>query len=160
MGSGEYEVREPNLENMKLERCGRQGTWGAAGYRDHQGSGKDVGEGRGKDPRSLVGAFGNCLTWQLVLGGWGFCLAMQSAQALMGVVSPPLAATEVVTVFVFQEPSLLSSLQDNGLTDVMLHALLIKDVGTPCHQPSEPAAPPPHAPHLAVHSLLKDPSWH
>ncbi|EOA93149.1 E3 ubiquitin-protein ligase HUWE1, partial [Anas platyrhynchos] len=45
-----------------------------------------------------------------------------------------LLATEVVTVFVFQEPSLLSSLQDNGLTDVMLHALLIKDVsfgGTP-----------------------------
>lgn len=39
-----------------------------------------------------------------------------------------LPATEVVTVFVFQEPSLLSSLQDNGLTDVMLHALLIKDV--------------------------------
>uniref|UniRef100_A0A5F8GGW4 E3 ubiquitin-protein ligase HUWE1 n=1 Tax=Monodelphis domestica TaxID=13616 RepID=A0A5F8GGW4_MONDO len=39
-----------------------------------------------------------------------------------------LLATEVVTVFVFQEPSLLSSLQDNGLTDVMLHALLIKDV--------------------------------
>lgn len=33
-----------------------------------------------------------------------------------------------MTVFVFQEPSLLSSLQDNGLTDVMLHALLIKDV--------------------------------
>lgn len=41
------------------------------------------------------------------------------------------AATEVVTVFVFQEPSLLSSLQDNGLTDVMLHALLIKDVSLP-----------------------------
>ncbi|CAG07441.1 unnamed protein product [Tetraodon nigroviridis] len=39
-----------------------------------------------------------------------------------------LLATEVVTVFVFQEPSLLSSLQDNGLTDVMLHALLIKDL--------------------------------
>nr|DBA13759.1 TPA: hypothetical protein GDO54_017098 [Pyxicephalus adspersus] len=39
-----------------------------------------------------------------------------------------LLATEVVTVFVFQEPSLLSSLQDNGLTVVMLHALLIKDV--------------------------------
>ncbi|XP_037679708.1 LOW QUALITY PROTEIN: E3 ubiquitin-protein ligase HUWE1-like [Choloepus didactylus] len=39
-----------------------------------------------------------------------------------------LLATEVVTVFVFQEPSLLSSLQDNGLADVMLHALLIKDV--------------------------------
>jgi len=33
-----------------------------------------------------------------------------------------------VTVYVFQEPSLLSSLQDNGLTDVVLHALLIKDV--------------------------------
>lgn len=42
-----------------------------------------------------------------------------------------VSATEVVTVFVFQEPSLLSSLQDNGLTDVMLHALLIKDVSLP-----------------------------
>ncbi|XP_023930490.1 E3 ubiquitin-protein ligase HUWE1 [Lingula anatina] len=39
-----------------------------------------------------------------------------------------LLATDVVTVYVFQEPSLLSSLQDNGLTDVVLHALLIKDV--------------------------------
>ena len=39
-----------------------------------------------------------------------------------------LVATDVVTVFVFQEPSLLSSLQDNGLTDVVLHALLVKDV--------------------------------
>lgn len=38
----------------------------------------------------------------------------------------------MVTVFVFQEPSLLSSLQDNGLTDVMLHALLIKDVSSFC----------------------------
>ena len=37
-------------------------------------------------------------------------------------------ATDVVTVYVFQEPSLLSSLQDNGLTDVVLHALLVKDV--------------------------------
>lgn len=37
-----------------------------------------------------------------------------------------------MTVFVFQEPSLLSSLQDNGLTDVMLHALLIKDVSPIC----------------------------
>lgn len=45
---------------------------------------------------------------------------------------PPFLATEVVTVFVFQEPSLLSSLQDNGLTDVMLHALLIKDVSLCC----------------------------
>ncbi|XP_020278772.1 E3 ubiquitin-protein ligase HUWE1 isoform X2 [Pseudomyrmex gracilis] len=39
-----------------------------------------------------------------------------------------LLATDVVTVYVFQEPSLLSSLQDNGLTDVVLHALLIKEV--------------------------------
>lgn len=38
------------------------------------------------------------------------------------------SATDVVTVYVFQEPSLLSSLQDNGLTDVVLNALLIKDV--------------------------------
>ena len=33
-----------------------------------------------------------------------------------------------MTVYVFQEPSLLSSLQDNGLTDVVLNALLVKDV--------------------------------
>ncbi|BFZ10773.1 hypothetical protein BsWGS_13813 [Bradybaena similaris] len=39
-----------------------------------------------------------------------------------------LLATDVVTVYVFQEPSLLSSLQDKGLTDVVLYALLIKDV--------------------------------
>lgn len=39
-----------------------------------------------------------------------------------------LLATDVVTVYVFQEPSLLSSLQDNGLTEVVLHALLVKDV--------------------------------
>ena len=39
-----------------------------------------------------------------------------------------ISATDVVTVYVFQEPSLLSSLQDKGLTDVVLHALLIKDV--------------------------------
>ena len=31
-------------------------------------------------------------------------------------------------MYVFQEPSLLSSLQDNGLTDVVLQALLVKDV--------------------------------
>ena len=37
-------------------------------------------------------------------------------------------ATEVVTSFIFQEPSQLSSLQDNGLTDVLMHALLKKDV--------------------------------
>lgn len=43
-----------------------------------------------------------------------------------------LLATDVVTVYVFQEPSLLSSLQDNGLTDVVLHALLIKEVSTIC----------------------------
>ncbi|CAK9823562.1 E3 ubiquitin-protein ligase HUWE1, partial [Anthophora retusa] len=39
-----------------------------------------------------------------------------------------LIATDVVTVYVFQEPSLLSSLQDNGLTDLVLHALLIKEI--------------------------------
>ncbi|XP_028966633.1 E3 ubiquitin-protein ligase HUWE1 [Galendromus occidentalis] len=39
-----------------------------------------------------------------------------------------LLATDVVTVYVFQEPSLLSSLQDKGLTDVVLHALLVKEV--------------------------------
>ena len=33
-----------------------------------------------------------------------------------------------ITAYVFGEPSLLSSLQDNGLTDVVLHALLVKDV--------------------------------
>ncbi|KAG4070284.1 hypothetical protein HA402_009847 [Bradysia odoriphaga] len=39
-----------------------------------------------------------------------------------------LLATDVVTVYVFQEPSLLFALQDNGLTDVVLQALLRKDV--------------------------------
>ncbi|KAI1287400.1 E3 ubiquitin-protein ligase HUWE1 [Halotydeus destructor] len=39
-----------------------------------------------------------------------------------------MLATDVVTVYVFQEPSLLSSLQESGLTHVVLHALLIKDV--------------------------------
>ncbi|XP_037091019.1 E3 ubiquitin-protein ligase HUWE1-like [Pollicipes pollicipes] len=39
-----------------------------------------------------------------------------------------LLAIDVVTVYAFQEPSLLSSLQDNGLTDVVLHALIVKEV--------------------------------
>ena len=39
-----------------------------------------------------------------------------------------LLATDVVTVYVFGEPSFLSPLQDSGLTNVVLHALLIKDV--------------------------------
>nr|XP_042906094.1 E3 ubiquitin-protein ligase HUWE1 [Parasteatoda tepidariorum] len=39
-----------------------------------------------------------------------------------------LLATDVVTVFIFQEPSLLHSLQNKGLTDVILHALLVKEV--------------------------------
>jgi len=39
-----------------------------------------------------------------------------------------LLATDVVTAYVFQEPSLLSSLQDKGLTDVVLNALLVKEV--------------------------------
>lgn len=62
----------------------------------------------------IINAMGNLL---------GFLLLMISFFPF-----PLVVATEVVTVFVFQEPSLLSSLQDNGLTDVMLHALLIKDV--------------------------------
>ena len=37
-------------------------------------------------------------------------------------------AIDVVTVYVFHEPSLLSSLQDNGLTGVMLKALVVKEV--------------------------------
>lgn len=39
-----------------------------------------------------------------------------------------LLATDVVSVYVYHEPSLLSTLQDNGLTDVVLYALLVKDV--------------------------------
>mgnify|MGYP001796016835 FL=1 len=41
-----------------------------------------------------------------------------------------ITALDVVTVFVFQEPSLLSSLQDKGLTEVVLNSLLVKDVPT------------------------------
>lgn len=37
-------------------------------------------------------------------------------------------AIHVVTVFINQEPSQLTSLQDKGLTDVVMHALLVKDV--------------------------------
>lgn len=50
-------------------------------------------------------------------------------------------------MFVFQEPSLLSSLQDNGLTDVMLHALLIKDVSPTALHPlsAHPAFRPLHS---------------
>lgn len=44
-----------------------------------------------------------------------------------------MLATDVVTVYVFQEPSLLSSLQESGLTDVVLNALLIKEVSICCH---------------------------
>lgn len=39
-----------------------------------------------------------------------------------------LLAANVVTVFIFQEPSQLSSLQDKGLTDTVMQALLVKDV--------------------------------
>lgn len=39
-----------------------------------------------------------------------------------------LLATDVVTVYIFQEPSLLFTLQDNYLTDVVLQALLVKEV--------------------------------
>jgi len=37
-------------------------------------------------------------------------------------------ATEVMTVFVFHEPSQLSTLQDNGLPGVVLNSLLMKNV--------------------------------
>lgn len=39
-----------------------------------------------------------------------------------------LLATDVVQLFIFQEPSQLSQLQENGLTDVILYALLKKNV--------------------------------
>lgn len=39
-----------------------------------------------------------------------------------------LLATDVVQLFIFQEPSQLSQLQENGLTDVILFALLKKNV--------------------------------
>ncbi|XP_032242084.2 E3 ubiquitin-protein ligase HUWE1 isoform X2 [Nematostella vectensis] len=39
-----------------------------------------------------------------------------------------LGATDVVTVYVFHEPSLLSSLQDNGLTGVVMKSLVVKDI--------------------------------
>ena len=39
-------------------------------------------------------------------------------------------ATEVMTVFVFHEPSQLSALQDNGLPGVVLNSLLMKNVST------------------------------
>ena len=38
------------------------------------------------------------------------------------------SGTEVVTLYVFHEPSLLSSLQDRKLTDVILEALVVKEV--------------------------------
>lgn len=38
------------------------------------------------------------------------------------------AATELITVFVFQEPSQLSSLQDNGLPGVVLNSVITKRV--------------------------------
>ena len=42
-------------------------------------------------------------------------------------------ATEVMTVFVFHEPSQLSALQDNGLPGVVLNSLLMKNVRDVCH---------------------------
>ena len=39
-----------------------------------------------------------------------------------------LLSTDVVQLFIFQEPSQLSTLQENGLTDVILYALLKKNV--------------------------------
>ena len=45
-----------------------------------------------------------------------------------GHTGPPIDVCFDVDICFLQEPSLLSSLQDNGLTDVVLHALLVKDV--------------------------------
>ncbi|XP_031573679.1 E3 ubiquitin-protein ligase HUWE1-like isoform X3 [Actinia tenebrosa] len=39
-----------------------------------------------------------------------------------------LGAIDTVTVYVFHEPSLLSSLQDNGLTGVVMKSLVLKDI--------------------------------
>lgn len=39
-----------------------------------------------------------------------------------------ILATDVITVYVFQEPSLLSTLQENGLTTVVLQAFLSKEI--------------------------------
>uniref|UniRef100_A0A915HQK0 DUF913 domain-containing protein n=1 Tax=Romanomermis culicivorax TaxID=13658 RepID=A0A915HQK0_ROMCU len=39
-----------------------------------------------------------------------------------------LRAIVIVTVFINQEPSQLASLQDKGLTDIIMHALLIKEI--------------------------------
>ena len=39
-----------------------------------------------------------------------------------------LAATDVTTVFIFQEPSQLSSLQDNGLPGVVLNSVITKRI--------------------------------
>ena len=38
-----------------------------------------------------------------------------------------LLAMEVLQIYVFQEPSLLSNMQEAGLTDVILQALLVKE---------------------------------
>ena len=40
-----------------------------------------------------------------------------------------LLAMEVIQIYVFQEPSLLSNMQETGLTDVILQALLVKEQG-------------------------------
>ncbi|CAH1120985.1 unnamed protein product [Ceutorhynchus assimilis] len=39
-----------------------------------------------------------------------------------------LLATDVVTVYVYQEPTVLPALQDNGLTNIVLNSLLMKEV--------------------------------
>ena len=54
-------------------------------------------------------------------------VSSRSSPSLVVIFSP--TAIDVVTVYVFHEPSLLSSLQDNGLTAVMLKALVVKEVG-------------------------------
>lgn len=51
-------------------------------------------------------------------------------QTFIYIIYPYCAAIDTVTVYVFHEPSLLSSLQDNGLTGVVMKSLVLKDVSS------------------------------
>ena len=61
---------------------------------------------------------------------WQFPSADSS---LLSLLSPPPAATEVTTVFIFHEPSQLSALQDNGLPWVVLDSIISKQARTCTH---------------------------
>ena len=64
-----------------------------------------------------------------------------------------LLATDVVNGYIFQEPSLLSSLQDSGLTDVVLHALLVKDVSSTHARPPAVLVKDVSSTHACTHAL-------